>query len=193
MNSQDFPAFFNLSAAGYSEDDRERLRKCWRIQSCGRCLSNDARCGWCPYSSTCLPLPSTHNPSILTPLTHPLCPLRPERYELRTRALGCDCSTYTLLAILITVASTIGAGLLLWLLVWLLRKLWRGMKGAGLGRSGGWEMRVVEGSWGGWLVREGVWVRGGKEDGEEGRQWWGGGKERREDGDGEGERRPLLG
>lgn len=29
----------------------ERLVRCWRLQSCGSCLSSDARCGWCPYVS----------------------------------------------------------------------------------------------------------------------------------------------
>lgn len=32
-------------------DFDDRLYRCWRLQTCGSCLSSDARCGWCPYVS----------------------------------------------------------------------------------------------------------------------------------------------
>ncbi|KAG9906179.1 hypothetical protein KCU98_g5425, partial [Aureobasidium melanogenum] len=126
-----------------------RRKGCWRIQDCGSCLKSKYGCGWCPSSSTCVP--TTGN--LLSPINHPVCPLASERYELRTAALGCKCSTYTLLSIIITVFCTIGALILLSLVLWLLKWWGRTM------RPGGWEIVVEEDG----RVREGTWKRG---------SWW---------------------
>jgi hypothetical protein len=99
-----------------------------------------------PQSSTCVPVSGT----LLSPLSHQICPLASERYELRTATLGCNCSTYTLLSIIITVFSTIGALVLVSVVLWLLKWWGRTM------RSGGWEIVVEEDG----RVREGTWRRG---------------------------------
>ncbi|CAD0100002.1 unnamed protein product, partial [Aureobasidium mustum] len=96
--------------------------------------------------STCVP--TTGN--LLSPINHPICPLASERYELRTAALGCKCSTYTLLSIIITVFCTIGVLVLVSLVLWLLKWWGRTM------RSGGWEIVVEEDG----RVRQGTWRRG---------------------------------
>ncbi|GAB7351025.1 hypothetical protein MBLNU459_g1513t1 [Dothideomycetes sp. NU459] len=105
----------------------------------------------CKQSSTCVPASN-----LLAPLRAPVCPLGSERYELRTRALGCDCSTRTLLSVLVTVLATAAGLALLYLLVlatvWALR-IW------GPGAWGGWEIEVGPDG----KVTEGVWVR---------RNWW---------------------
>ncbi len=70
----------------------------------------------CPYSSTCVP-----TTNLLKPLTDAqICPLKAERYELRTKALGCGCSTTTLLSIVVTVFATIAALVLLGLIGYVL-------------------------------------------------------------------------
>lgn len=122
-----------------------REKGCWRIQDCGSCLKSKHRCGWCPSSSTCVPATN-----LLSPINHPVCPLASERYELRTSALGCNCSTTTLLSVIVAVFSTIAAILLLSLVLWLLKWWGRTM------RSGGWEIVVQEDG----TVREGTWRRG---------------------------------
>ena len=66
----------------------------------------------CPYSSTCVP-----TTNLLKPVSDAhVCPLRAERYELRTKALGCGCSTTTILSIIVTIFATIAALALLGLL-----------------------------------------------------------------------------
>ncbi|KEQ59100.1 uncharacterized protein M437DRAFT_57886 [Aureobasidium melanogenum CBS 110374] len=127
----------------------DRRKGCWRNQDCNSCLRSKYSCGWCPSSSTCVPSPK----NLLSPLNHPVCPLASERYELRTAALGCKCSTYTLLSIIITVFCTLGAVLFVSLVLWLLKWWGRTM------RSGGWEIVVEEDG----TVREGTWRRG---------SWW---------------------
>lgn len=81
----------------------DRLAACWRLGDCKSCTHSDHSCGWCPSSSTCVP--ANH---LLEPISNPnVCPLASERFELRTRALGCGCSTITLLSIFVTVFATI--------------------------------------------------------------------------------------
>ena len=90
------------------EIEKSRAGACWSIQNCHSCTHSKHGCGWCPYSSTCVP---TSN--LLKPISDAdVCPLREERWELRTKALGCGCSTTTLLSILVTIFATI-AGLVL--------------------------------------------------------------------------------
>ncbi|KAK4621852.1 hypothetical protein CLAFUW4_07420 [Fulvia fulva] len=82
-----------------------RAAACWRIQDCGSCLHSKHGCGWCPVSSTCVP-----STNLLDPISKAdICPLRSERFELRTKALGCNCSTTTLLSVIVTVFVTIAA------------------------------------------------------------------------------------
>ena len=89
---------------------QDRLASCWRIQDCYLCIQSSHGCGWCPYSSTCVP-----TSSLLEPLSNAkTCPLRDERFELRTKALGCGCSTTTLLSIVVTSFATIVALIVLY-------------------------------------------------------------------------------
>ncbi|KAF2663646.1 hypothetical protein BT63DRAFT_429924 [Microthyrium microscopicum] len=159
--------------------DDERLAKCWPLQDCGKCLKTDADCGWCPFSQTCVPLPS--NAHLLSPISNKhICPMPwQERYELRTSTFGCNCSTTTLLAALITFASSVLGLVVLYGLVKLVKLLMKA--------RGGWEI-VIQDEQGPPRV-ERVWVRKQKGWGE----WW------REKVHGEGnieivgENRPLLG
>ncbi|KAI4745832.1 hypothetical protein E4T50_03804 [Aureobasidium sp. EXF-12298] len=127
-------------------DMASRRKACWREPDCNSCLKSKHNCGWCPSSSTCIPTSG----NLLSPINKAICPLASERYELRTATLGCNCSTYTLLSIIITVFSTIGALILLSGVLWLLK--WWGR----LMRPGGWEIVVEEDG----RVREGTWRRG---------------------------------
>lgn len=63
--------------------------------------------------------------SLLDPVTSNVCPLKAERWELRTKALGCGCSTVTLLSVIVTVFATIAALVLLYVLAVLVGKLWK--------------------------------------------------------------------
>ncbi|KAK5694886.1 hypothetical protein LTR97_009477 [Elasticomyces elasticus] len=90
----------------------ERAGACWKIQDCGSCTHSKDGCGWCPYSSTCVP-----TTNLLKPLSDAnICPLKSERFELRTKALGCGCSTTTFLSVFVTVFATIAALALIGLL-----------------------------------------------------------------------------
>lgn len=97
-------AFSNVSTNG------DRFAACWRLQDCSTCIHSKHGCGWCPYSSTCVPANN-----LLDPISNDgICPLWSERWELRTRTLGCGYSTTTLLSILVTVLATIAALALLY-------------------------------------------------------------------------------
>ena len=88
----------------------DRLAACWRIQNCYACTHSKHGCGWCPHTSTCVPVSS-----IFEPISNAqTCPSRDERYELRTKALGCGCSTATFLSVVVTVFVTIAALILLY-------------------------------------------------------------------------------
>ncbi|KAK3110154.1 hypothetical protein LTR53_015847 [Teratosphaeriaceae sp. CCFEE 6253] len=94
----------------------DRADACWGIQNCHACTHSSHGCGWCPYSSTCVP-----TTNLLKPISDAqVCPLRAERYELRTKALGCGCSTTTLLSVLVTVLATIVGLVLLGLIGYVL-------------------------------------------------------------------------
>jgi len=153
----------------YASD--EDFLKCWRLQSCGSCLSSDDNCGWCPYSSLCVPLPK--NGHLLSPIWYDdICPFPwQERWELRTSTFGCNCSTTTFLAALITCLSTLLSLLLLWVIVKLCILIFKMVRGA----RTGWV--VEEGEEG---RREYSWVRTSWKD------WW---KSKRQ----EPEDEPLLG
>lgn len=61
-----------------------------------------------------------------------ICPHWAERWEVRTRPLGCQVSTITMLGVLVGVAATIGGPLIAWALIltwrWL-RAVWFGLGG----------------------------------------------------------------
>lgn len=115
-------------------DQQSRLSACWSHQACHACITSPHGCGWCPYSATCIPATNPLQPVVSHAGT---CPLRAERFELRTRAFGCACSTTTLLSILGTVLATLLALAVLW----------------GVGTA---VVRVDRtfgsGTWGGWAV-----------------------------------------
>ncbi|KAF1812410.1 hypothetical protein P152DRAFT_34848 [Eremomyces bilateralis CBS 781.70] len=134
----------------FGDPDR-RLAECWRIQDCWGCTHSPWNCGWCPFSSACIPLPNSAVP-LLAPVTNPsICPSSNERFELRTRALGCGCSTTTFLSITVTIAATIAALLIGYAISWCAKGIVRGRKAA----SAGWEVCVDEN---GERV-QGVWER----------------------------------
>lgn len=129
----------------------ERLATCWTNQDCQSCLANKAGCGWCPNSAVCIPASN-----LLEPLKHAVCSSRADRFELRTKALGCSCSTMTLLSILTTVLCTLLATLIFYG-IWkteVLQWIWRVF---GPGSSEGWE-RVHDDDG---VVKERLWRRGG--------------------------------
>ncbi|KAK5137713.1 hypothetical protein LTR08_007284 [Meristemomyces frigidus] len=92
------------------EIEKTRAGACWSVQNCNSCTHSKHGCGWCPYSSTCVP-----TTNLLKPVSDAnVCPLRAERFELRTKALGCGCSTTTLLSVIVTIFATIAALALLY-------------------------------------------------------------------------------
>ena len=116
---------------------QSRQHACWKIQDCKGCLRSDHGCGWCPTSATCVPATN-----LLEPVTHKdICPLDSERFELRTKALGCGCSTTTLLSVIVTVFATI-AGLIL--LYGIVRAIALLNQAFGSGQWQGWEIEVKE-------------------------------------------------
>ena len=81
----------------------DRLAACWRIQSCYDCVDSKYGCGWCSVSAICIPASSLLEPIV----NNNICPYSEERFELRTKALGCNCSTTTFLSVVVTVFVTI--------------------------------------------------------------------------------------
>lgn len=148
-------------------DFDDRLYRCWRLQTCGSCLSSDARCGWCPYSSTCIPLPSTSDMPLrwapLTPLNHAhICPFDPERFELRTKSFGresCNVSTTTVLTAVVSFLCGIAAVFVVLGLAWVVVRLFK----AGRRARNGIKVLIVESGLPGDSWREErVWVRRGR-------------------------------
>lgn len=147
-------------AKSHQED---RFAACWRLQSCTDCIYSDFNCGWCPYSSTCIPADSLLDP--LSGRDETTCPLSAEKFELRTKALGCGCSTTTFLSVVITILATIAALALLYGLGRALAKL---NPLLGSGRFVGTEIEVKDDgtrlesawwrdTWRGWMYR--LWKR----------------------------------
>ncbi|KAK7541500.1 hypothetical protein IWX49DRAFT_181522 [Phyllosticta citricarpa] len=184
-----------------SNDPDEQLRRCWRLQMCGSCLSegNGRACGWCPLSSTCVALPTTPRslPLILLPLAHPnICSQPAERFELRTQSFGresCNVSTLTLLTAIIAALCGVALVFLAWALWRVGGGLWRGWREA----RGGTELLVEEESVDGQRRRAWrVWERGSGKGGWRGflRRWkWLMSGKREEDVGEDAERRALLG
>ncbi|KAI0385925.1 hypothetical protein F5Y04DRAFT_245063 [Hypomontagnella monticulosa] len=113
--------YLNLTGASNPADD-EHLLRCWRIQNCKDCLTKQPDCSWCPFSWTCVP--NSHKIPLLAPAwNETICPHWAERWEIRTRPLGCQVSTITTLTSLVSVASTLVLVLLVTLLVLGIRRL----------------------------------------------------------------------
>ncbi|KAK8173447.1 hypothetical protein IWX90DRAFT_142217 [Phyllosticta citrichinensis] len=180
-----------------SDDPDEQLRRCWRLQTCGSCLSEgDGRsCGWCPWSSTCVALPTSPRslPLILLPLAHRnICSQPSERFELRTKSFGrdsCNVSTLTVLTAVVAAVSGVALVFLAW-------ALWR--VGGGLWRSwrearGGTELLVEDEGACGQRRTWRVWERGDGKGGWRGvvRRWKWLASGKRED-SADAERRALL-
>lgn len=79
--------------------------------------------------------------SLLEPIYKPICPLGDERFELRTRLLGCGCSTTTLLSIIVTIFGTIVGLLILYAIILCIRSI-NSVYGTGSRR--GWEVEVLD-------------------------------------------------
>lgn len=70
-----------------------------------------------------------------------ICPSSQERFELRTKTLGCGCSTTTLLSVIVTVVSTLVALLILYAILVCTRAL---NQVYGTGARRGWEIEVFD-------------------------------------------------
>ncbi|KAF2229000.1 hypothetical protein EV356DRAFT_32035 [Viridothelium virens] len=78
-------------STGETHRQDDHFLRCWRHQDCDACTESSDRCGWCPYSSSCIPV---SNAGLLSPLRKEdfskdvyHCPYWRERYEFRTAAL----------------------------------------------------------------------------------------------------------
>ncbi|KAG8627954.1 hypothetical protein KVT40_003827 [Elsinoe batatas] len=134
------------------DDYDHRLSACWRNQDCNSCIHNKAGCGWCASSKSCVPASSIWNP-----VRYPdICPHWSERWELRTKTLGCNCSSITFLAVLITILCTIAGLVVLYglakVVAWI-NRVW------GAGARGGWYLQIDDVG----NRQEGLWLR---------RKWW---------------------
>ncbi|KAH7133541.1 hypothetical protein EDB81DRAFT_105001 [Dactylonectria macrodidyma] len=107
----------------FDEGQREHLLRCWTKQNCDGCL-NTARCSWCPYTSSCVPN-SYAIPALAPAYDDKICPHWSEKWEIRTRPLGCHVSTITTLTTIVTIASTLTLVGLLFGLVFSIRRLRR--------------------------------------------------------------------
>ncbi|KAL7802401.1 hypothetical protein V8C44DRAFT_294443 [Trichoderma aethiopicum] len=108
----------NFSAA---ETADEHFQRCWAEQACGGCL-NSKGCSWCPYTWSCVPNESAI--PMLAPAFHKtICPHPDERWEIRTRPLGCGVSSGMALAITVTVLATLTAVLIVAAAVLMVRRM----------------------------------------------------------------------
>ncbi|KAL2165460.1 hypothetical protein VTH06DRAFT_758 [Thermothelomyces fergusii] len=86
-----------------SHPPSDHFLRCWRRQLCPSCLDQPG-CSWCPFAC----VPNTAAIPLLAPASDAqICPHRSERWELRTRPLGCRVSAITALSVLAAVASTL--------------------------------------------------------------------------------------
>ncbi|KAI1737812.1 hypothetical protein F4680DRAFT_199170 [Xylaria scruposa] len=102
--------------------DDPHFRRCWAIQDCQGCL-RQPDCSWCPFSWTCVP--NSHQIQFLAPAWEGdyTCPHWAERWEIRTRPLGCNVSTITTLTSLVAITCTLLFMLLVWLASMAARRL----------------------------------------------------------------------
>ncbi|KAI1651733.1 uncharacterized protein F4817DRAFT_80134 [Daldinia loculata] len=112
----------NVSLSAGNPTDDAHLQRCWRIQNCKDCLKKESDCSWCPFSWTCVP--NSNRIQLLAPAWDKnVCPHWAERWEIRTRPLGCRVSTITTLTSLVSIASTLVFVLLVTLVVFGIRRL----------------------------------------------------------------------
>jgi hypothetical protein len=135
----------------------------WVVSYCKFLLCSLAR--YAPYSyqqsSTCLPLPQDRLSKafpLLTPIRHKgICALESERFELRTRGLGCQVSTITFLTCIVTIFATIFGLLVIYGLANLIRWAYLALRGSSGGYvlfgDGTGETWVRSESWGKWWRR----------------------------------------
>ncbi|KAL6906854.1 hypothetical protein GGI43DRAFT_243298 [Trichoderma evansii] len=118
------PAFdaFNSNFSTAKTMD-EHFQRCWAQQSCGGCLDS-LGCSWCPYTWSCVP--NEHTIPFLAPaFDDEICPHPDERWEVRTRPLGCQVSSRMGLTVAVTIVATLAAVLIVAasvILVWKIRK-----------------------------------------------------------------------
>ncbi|KXH44736.1 hypothetical protein CNYM01_02201 [Colletotrichum nymphaeae SA-01] len=103
----------NFSSA--RESSEEHFFRCWNHQDCKVCLAED-ECSWCPMTSACVPNPYAI-PLLAPAYDENICPHWAERWELRTKPLGCQVSTITSLTSIISIVSTFVVAFLVALIV----------------------------------------------------------------------------
>ncbi|KAI0135150.1 hypothetical protein F4814DRAFT_400020 [Daldinia grandis] len=142
----------NVSSSAGNPADDAHLQRCWRIQNCKECLKEESDCSWCPFSWTCVP--NSNQIQLLAPAWNEnVCPHWAERWEIRTRPLGCQVSTITTLASLVSIASTLAFVLLVTLVVFGIRRLMGYNK-----KNPGW-WRIWEYDWRRWNELGHQWLR----------------------------------
>lgn len=167
--------------AAYPDPADENLLRCWRRQECNGCL-DERGCSWCPFVSLsrafsgqfCRPcqsslkrasradtqqswscVPNNYTISALAPAyDENICPHWAERWEIRTRPLGCQVSTITSLTSIVSVASTLVFALLVTLMIFSIRALRRYHKRQ---ESGWWKLWRWD--WGSQAARLKFWPR----------------------------------
>lgn len=127
----------------------DRLAACWRIQSCDGCVNSRYGCGWCPVSAICIPASSLLEPVV----DNNICPYPEERFELRTRALGCKCSTTTFISVVVSVFVTIATLFVFYILGFGILRLNHSF---GTGAWRGTELKIENGQ----VRQEEEWRRG---------------------------------
>ncbi|KAH7034835.1 uncharacterized protein B0I36DRAFT_360305 [Microdochium trichocladiopsis] len=145
------------SAFNKDEDHDEHFRRCWHLTNCKDCLAKEDDCSWCPFSWSCVPNSNRLVPFLAPAWDEDICPHWAERWELRTRPLGCQVSTITTLTSLVTIACTLLLVLLGFVFVFGVRRIrgftrrnprwWRGRLGGGGGDDG--DAGLGAGSFGG--------------------------------------------
>ncbi|KAK2030729.1 hypothetical protein LX32DRAFT_692297 [Colletotrichum zoysiae] len=81
------------------------LFRCWKHQDCRVCLA-EYQCSWCPMTSACVPN-AFAIPLLAPAYEEDICPYWAERWEIRTRPLGCQVSTITSLTSIISIICTL--------------------------------------------------------------------------------------
>ncbi|KAK4160915.1 hypothetical protein QBC43DRAFT_108055 [Cladorrhinum sp. PSN259] len=117
-----------------SKYDDSLLLRCWRQQSCSSCLDTKS-CNWCPFTQSCTP--NTYAIPLLAPAyDENICPHWAERWEVRTRPLGCQVSTITALSVISSVLSTLMVMGLIWLIFLTTKRLKRRISSQDWGANG---------------------------------------------------------
>ncbi|KAJ5628112.1 hypothetical protein N7490_010340 [Penicillium lividum] len=143
-----------------SDDNDPLFHLCWRRQSCSQCLT-EVNCSWCAISSTCVP--NAGRVPILAPIgSDQICPLgSKERWEMRSRPLGCNVSTLTFLSVIVSVSGTVALFAIALLIIWLVRRARRRLKQTEYERLG-----EPQDSWFAWLDLSSLLSLEGQEDAE---------------------------